>query len=116
MMGNFVAHPDSSSRRNFPGAVSDWIFTEESSPVEGFTAMRNFFTGTEFPEAGVHDDHEGFYVVAGEGTIRIAGEETSLSPGMAILVPAGVPHAIRKRGSRDLEIFIFHFPAKEGTI
>lgn len=109
----YVARPDSASRRIFPGAVSDWIFMEDSSPVKGFSAMRNFFTSEEFPEAGIHEDHEGFYVVSGEGAIRIGGRESPLSPGTAMIVPAGVSHAIRKTGIQDLEIFIFHFP---GTV
>lgn len=107
----YVSRADSQSRRMFPGAVSDWIFTGETSPVEGFYAMRNLFTSWQFPQPGIHQDHEGFYVVDGEGAAQIGGEEFSLVPGSAILVPAGVPHAIRKTGEKDLEVFIFHFPA-----
>ena len=112
-MPNYTAQADSKTRRQFPGAVSDWIFPEGASPVKGFYAMKNSFTSTEYPEPGIHEDHEGFYILRGTGMIQIGDAEYPANPGTAILVPAGMPHAIRKTSVTDLEIFIFHFAARE---
>lgn len=39
-----------------------------------------------------------YYVVAGEGTMRINGRETPLAPGTFALVPRGASHAVVRRG------------------
>ena len=94
-----------------PGAVSQPIFTEANTPLPGCIAMQNTFTSPDYPaEPGVHDDNEGFYVISGQGMMRVGDCEAPLSPGTAAYAPAGVPHAIRKTGDADLEVFIYHFP------
>jgi quercetin dioxygenase-like cupin family protein len=74
--------------------------------------MRNLFTSAEYPKPGVHDDHEGFYVVSGHGRLLVDGQEYELHPGTAMFAPAGLPHAIKTTGG-ELEIFIYHFPVTE---
>lgn len=105
----YTAMADMSVKTNYPGAESYPIFHRANAPVEGFTAMLNHFTGREYPAPGVHEDNEGFYVISGEGMIHLEEGEYPLTAGTAILVPAGVPHAIKKIGQDDLVIFIYHF-------
>jgi quercetin dioxygenase-like cupin family protein len=42
------------------------------------------------------------YVVAGEGTLRVAGRDQPLSAGLYALVPRGVAHAVTRRGSNPV--------------
>ncbi len=105
-----IAGPEESTRRVFPGAYSYPIFDEHNTPVNAFSAMFNIFFSDEYPEPGMHDDHEGFYVVSGYGKMMLNAEEYDLKPGFAMFAPAGVPHAIKKVGSEDLHVFLYHFP------
>ena len=106
----YVARPDEAKRRQYAGAHSDPIFDIPDTPVPGLTAMLNVFFSEEYPEPGLHDDNEGFFVLSGRGRMRIGGGEHDLEPGTMMVAPAGVPHAIRKVGAEDLRVFIFHFP------
>jgi mannose-6-phosphate isomerase-like protein (cupin superfamily) len=48
------------------------------------------------------DADEVIYVVAGEGTHRIAGRETPLKAGSYAFIPSGTPHSVLRRGSRPI--------------
>jgi len=110
MTDTYVAHPDESDRKEYPGALSYPIFNDLNTPIAACSAMFNVFFGEQYPEPGVHDDHEGFYVVSGHGKMKIDNVEYDLTPGCAMYAPAGVPHAIRKVGKDNLRVFIYHFP------
>lgn len=93
------------------GAWNHPVFTADDTPVPGFVAAVNVVPYDQYPPDGVHDDHEAFYVVKGNGWAKVGDEERRIGPGACFLAPAGVPHAIRKDGqSEDLEIFLCHFP------
>lgn len=52
-----------------------------------------------------HDrNDELVYVVAGEGTVRINGEATSVSAGSLVVLPAGSGHAFERRGKNPLVV------------
>lgn len=51
------------------------------------------------------DADEMIYVIAGEGTHRVAGRDTPLKAGTFAFVPSGTSHALTRRGSRPL-IFV----------
>ena len=106
----YVASPDESDRLTFPGAYSQPIFDAANTPVNGCCAMFNVFFSEDYPQPGVHDDNEGFYVISGSGKMMVNGEEHDLKPGCAMYAPAGMPHAIKKVGSEDLRVFLYHFP------
>lgn len=42
------------------------------------------------------------YVIAGDGSVRLSGRETALTPGSLVSIPRSVPYAVTKRGSRPL--------------
>jgi mannose-6-phosphate isomerase-like protein (cupin superfamily) len=110
-MKPFVVAPDPSKLIEYAGAHSYQLFDQENTPIPGSNAMLNLFYSAEYPATpGVHEDNEGFYVIGGTGSIKIEGSEYDLIPGTAILVPAGLHHALRKTGEEDLKVFIYHFP------
>ena len=43
-----------------------------------------------------------YYVVAGEGAVRMSAGETPLAPGSLIALPRGTAHALMRRGKRPL--------------
>lgn len=50
-----------------------------------------------------HDTYdETLYVVAGQGTIKLAGHETNLEPASFVVVPRGTPYSLARRGSKPL--------------
>jgi quercetin dioxygenase-like cupin family protein len=51
------------------------------------------------PPLHVHHSHdEGFFVLEGELTLLMPGEEVALKPGDAFLAPRGIPHTYRVGG------------------
>lgn len=50
-----------------------------------------------------HDTYdETLYVVAGQGTIKLAGRESNLEPASFVVVPRGTPYSLARRGSKPL--------------
>jgi mannose-6-phosphate isomerase-like protein (cupin superfamily) len=50
-----------------------------------------------------HDTYdETLYVVAGQGTIKLAGRETNLEPASFVVVPRGTAYSLSRRGSKPL--------------
>ena len=54
---------------------------------------------------------EVYYVLAGTGTMMIAGSEYPLRPGAVVVIPAGVPHELCAAADGPLEFVIFGTPA-----
>ncbi len=93
------------------GAKFYTMFDAKNTPIELSSASLGVYPITSYPTPGIHDDHEGFYVVEGSGKAIVGEEEFDLAPGIAFYAPAGLPHAIKKdEHSVDLKIFLFHFP------
>ena len=44
------------------------------------------------------------YVVAGEGTHKIAGRDYALTGGMYVIVPRGTSHSLSRRGRQPLVV------------
>ena len=54
---------------------------------------------------------EVYYVLAGTGTINLAGKEHPLCPGAVAVIPAGTPHELHAAPGERLEFVIFGTPA-----
>lgn len=53
-----------------------------------------------------------YYILSGEGVMRIAGEEPrTVGPGDGIAIPPGTPHQIRNTGTTDLVFLCCCVPA-----
>jgi len=51
----------------------------------------------------LYDDAEvSYYVVAGEGTVKMNGRDSTLSAGTFVSVPRGTAHSLARRGRRPL--------------
>ena len=61
----------------------------------GLVEMSEIPAGSASPLHVHHADDEGFYVLDGEVTLHLPGEQIHLGPGDFALAPRGVPHAYR---------------------
>jgi mannose-6-phosphate isomerase-like protein (cupin superfamily) len=55
-----------------------------------------------------------FYVLAGELTIELDGEEHRLTPFTGLTVPTQTPHQIFNRGSEDARFLVISHPPSHG--
>ncbi|MCY3020091.1 MAG: cupin domain-containing protein [Planctomycetota bacterium] len=59
----------------------------------------------------VHSGYdEVYYVLAGKGRISLGAQGQPLRPGAAVVIPAGVPHALEAEAGQVLEFVIFGVP------
>ena len=70
----------------------------------------------ELPAGGVdpqqpHTEDEVYYVVSGQGTIRVGDEDRAVQAGSVVYVAAGVEHRFHSI-TQDLTILVFFAPAE----
>jgi mannose-6-phosphate isomerase-like protein (cupin superfamily) len=81
----------------------------EQGAANGFCIGVAFFDREVYGTPGVHDDQEGFYVLAGRGKARVGDEEFDIRPGTAYIAQKGVPHSVKKkRGSKPVKLLWTH--------
>jgi mannose-6-phosphate isomerase-like protein (cupin superfamily) len=62
-------------------------------------------------EAHVHsDEDDAFYIVEGELTFVLDGEDVKAPPGTFVLIPPGVEHAFRNDGAAPVRMLNIHAP------
>ncbi|QUO48212.1 MULTISPECIES: cupin domain-containing protein [Halorubrum] len=95
--------------------LSKGVLLDESDGAPNF-AMRRFelAAGAEVPRHTNAVEHEQ-YVLAGEYVVGIGDEEHTVSPGDALLIPAGVEHWYRNEGDEP-GAFICAVPNGDDTI
>lgn len=57
-----------------------------------------------------HDFAEAYYILSGEGLVKIAGEDFVVRSGTTIFIPQGAEHAVTNTGSETLRL-LYVFPA-----
>jgi mannose-6-phosphate isomerase-like protein (cupin superfamily) len=64
------------------------------------------------PEQHAHAaEDDSFYLLEGELTFTVDGEEVVAGPGTFVLVPPGVPHTFANRGDGPVRMINVHAPA-----
>lgn len=83
-------------------------------PVLGDQLMANFVRYEPDTVAPLHSHEEEQITVVIEGELEfdLAGDRRTMRPGMAVVVPPGVPHGARTHDTSCLEIDIFHPPRR----
>ena len=67
--------------------------------------------GSEGPGTHAHDtEDDSFYILDGEITFTVEGEEIVAGPGTFVLVPDGIPHAIANHGPGEVRFLNVHSP------
>jgi predicted cupin superfamily sugar epimerase/mannose-6-phosphate isomerase-like protein (cupin superfamily) len=75
--------------------------------VAQFTLAPGRGSGTSFN----HQSEEVFLVFSGDGSVRLADETISVSPGSTVYIPAGVRHSIAARAGNTLVFYAISAPA-----
>ena len=64
------------------------------------------------PPKHLHEDEDdSFYILEGELTFGVEGEEVVAGPGTFVLVPPGVEHTFSNRGDTPVRMVNIHAPA-----
>ncbi len=92
--------------------VGNVEFLARSADTPRFTfGIIEIAVGREL-EAHVHDDEDdAFYILDGELTFTVDGEEIVAGPGTFVLVPPGVEHTFANRGEALVRMINVHAPA-----
>jgi mannose-6-phosphate isomerase-like protein (cupin superfamily) len=67
--------------------------------------------GRELEEHVHQEEDDSFYILEGEMTFTIDGEDVAAPPGTFVLVPPGVKHGFRNDGDTPVRMFNIHAPA-----
>ncbi len=97
----------------FPLPGRDWhlYFGPENSPARNITLGVSVYPPGSRPDGHVHDiQEETIYCAAGRGRIVTPDETAEMEPGVAVIVPAGIPHATEADGPDPLELVCFFSP------
>lgn len=83
-------------------------------PVVGDNLMANFvrFSPNTAAPVHTHDEEQITIVIEGEFEFELAGDVRIMRPGMAAVVPPGVPHGARTYDTSCFEIDVFHPPRR----
>ncbi len=73
-----------------------YLLDERHGCVNGCCCGVSLYTRDEYGPQSSHDDQEGFFILEGRGRALVDGEEIVLEPGVAFIVPAHIPHAMKK--------------------
>lgn len=85
------------------------LLDERHGCVNGCRLGISVYVLDEYGSANAHEDQEGFFVLEGRGMALIDGEELVLEPGMAFMIPAGTPHAMKRDKDYDYcKVLWFH--------
>jgi mannose-6-phosphate isomerase-like protein (cupin superfamily) len=90
-----------------PGGAQ--LIGPEQSATKGFCIGITYYDQEVYNPPGVHDDQEGFYVLAGRGVAKVGDEELEIRPGTAWIARKGVPHSLKKKpGSEPVKLLWSH--------
>lgn len=86
------------------------FLTAQNGCINGCCSGITCYSETEFnPQAGYHDDQEGFYVLEGEGYAKLDDMVFPIKEGDSFVALPGVRHTIRTNDeSRPVKVFWFH--------
>lgn len=91
------------------GRRSVKFLTEANGCINGCCSGVTICSETEFnPEPGFHDDQEGFFVLEGNGFVRLDNEEFEVKSGDSFIALPGVRHTMKTVDSeKPLKVFCF---------
>ena len=84
------------------------LVTGERGPSSGLVmGVAECPPGTRLP-LHHHEPEETYYVVSGNGHMKIDDHEAEIGPGSAVYIPSNAKHAVRCTGTESL-VFVFTF-------
>ena len=100
------------SRDTYPDRWSkDLVGTSRLPTTSGFSLGVAEYHTLEFGAVQIHDDQEAVYIVQGIGEALVGGEVYAVRPGVALYVPSGTKHALRRTATEPVKVVYAHGPA-----
>jgi quercetin dioxygenase-like cupin family protein len=92
--------------------VGNVEFLARTADTPRFTfGIIDFAPGRVLEQHSHDDEDDAFYILEGELTFIVAGEEVAAPPGTFVLVPPGVVHGFRNDGTAAVRMLNIHAPA-----
>ena len=101
-------HESEIERQEYPDRWSKNLVTACQGATSGFNLGVAEYTSESFGALQVHDDQEAVYVVSGAGEILLGGTVYPVSPGSAVYIPKGTPHATRRTAKEPVKVVYTH--------
>jgi mannose-6-phosphate isomerase-like protein (cupin superfamily) len=95
------------------GTVPVWYFVHPRELMEetsgGYLELANQFAVAVGAEVYPHEHptHEWYFMLEGQGVMKIAGEERPVAPGDFIYIPPNTVHSLRTTGDVPIRSFCF---------
>lgn len=87
------------------GAIAQMILDRRTLKELGFLAIARLAPGKEI-ESHVDPMEEIYFVISGEGVMRVDDEEKEVRPGDSTWVPTGSSHSLLNNGKEDCVIIV----------
>jgi mannose-6-phosphate isomerase-like protein (cupin superfamily) len=112
-----AAHADNCTVYNLPGRDWYYLLGPQNSGAKNLVFGLADFPGGTLAAPHTHEaEEEILYVISGTGAIITGEEEVRFEPGVAVLIPPGVPHQIRADGEEILRVVtVFSPPVVPGA-
>ncbi len=109
MMSCFINCKEVNGCEETKNVMTYRLLSEKQGCTKGCCSGINYVYAEEYPTPGVHEDQEGFLVLAGTGWAKVGGEEFRLEPDVCFIAAKGVAHCVKKDpGVEFVKIFWFH--------
>jgi mannose-6-phosphate isomerase-like protein (cupin superfamily) len=91
------------------GAVAQMILDRRVLREIGFLAIARLTPGRQI-ESHIDPMEEIYFVISGEGEMKVDRETKPVKPGDAIWIPTGSPHGLANIGQEDCVILVIASP------
>jgi len=106
-----AAHIDNCTVYNLPGRDWFYLIGPQNSEAQNLVFGLADFPGGTLAAPHTHEaEEEILYVISGTGAIIAKEQEIRFEPGVAVLIPPGVPHQIRADGEETLRVVTVFSP------
>lgn len=106
-----AAHVDNCTVYNLPGRDWFYLIGPQNSGAQNLVFGLADFPGGTLAAPHTHEaEEEILYVISGTGAIIAKEQEIRFEPGVAVLIPPGVPHQIRADEEETLRVVTVFSP------
>ena len=106
-----AAHVDNCTVYNLPGRDWFYLIGPQNSGARNLVFGLADFPGGTLATPHTHEaEEEILYVISGTGAIIAKEQEIRFEPGVAVLIPPGIPHQIRADGEETLKVVTVFSP------
>ena len=106
-----AAHVGNCTVYNLPGRDWFYLIGPQNSGARNLVFGLADFPGGTLAAPHTHDaEEEILYVISGTGAIIAKEQEIRFEPGVAVLIPPGIPHQIRADGEETLRVVTVFSP------